>query len=224
MGYKVGDKILIKTSYRDKNKQLVLAGRPGVIISLGTGYWPEYEIRVQMPDGPYDIKMRQSTDKTHGILLDNPKNRDRYPIPDWEQIDLAELHWPKLMKPAGIKVDSRSFDGFIGKMAEACGGIDVTEIDMDYSLSYRWHGDYTRENELRIYIFPSEARVKAFWELLKWTDWYGKTRYATGVKKGHNLLLQINQGKLTMEMFAKSAAEEMSLSRVYATNPWGDQG
>jgi hypothetical protein len=219
MGYKVGDKVLIKTSYRAKDEQLVLAGRPGVIVGLGTGYWPDYHIRVQMPDGPFEIKMRQSTSPQYGILLDNPKNRARYPVPNWEQIDLTEIHWPKLMTPAAIRLDARAFDGFIGKMAEACGGTDATGTDMNCDVTHRWHSDYERDS-LRIYVFPSEVRVKAFWELLKWVEWYGKANYAAGVKKGHNLLLQVNQGELTMDMFTNKVAEEQNLSRVYAKNPW----
>jgi hypothetical protein len=219
--YKVGQKILIKTSYRDKDGKLILAGRPGVIVDMDKGYSPNYKVEVQMPDGPYVISLNQARGPERGFLLDTPENRAKYPIPNWEQIDLEELHWPKLMSPTGIRVRSDAFDGFISKIAQACGAIDATETDISVTYSpYHWGNlEYANENEKKIYAFPSEARAKAFWELLKWIDWYGKTEYGAGVEKGHNLLLQLNQGELTIDMFNQKVEEESRL-RSYEQHPW----
>ena len=219
--YQVGQKVLIKTSYRDDGK-FILAGRPGVIVGQGERWTSEYQIEVQMPDGPYTVTTRQSTNEKYGFLLDTPKNRDRYPVPDWEQIDLKELHWPKRMVAVGIRVRTDAFDGFMANIAKACGAIDATETGIRVTYCpYQWGSlEYAHENAVKTYIFPSEARAKAFWELLRWIDWYGKTNYGAGIKKGHNLLLQLNQGDLTIDMFTKRVAEESRLR--YEKNPWED--
>jgi len=195
--YKVGQKVLIRTSYRDDSGKFILAGRPGVIAGRDdSSYRPDYQIEVQMPDGPYIVKTRQ-TRLEGGFVLDTPQNRIKYPIPDWNQIDLRELHWPQSMKPAGIKVRDDSFDGFMSKIAEACGGIK-TEHDIITTV-YSW-GDLEWGKGVR-YIFPSPARFKAFWELLKWIDWYGRAKYNAGVETGQNLLAQMARGELTPDMF-----------------------
>ena len=220
--YQVGQKVLIKTSYRDGDEKFILAGRPGVIVGQGERWTSEYQIEVQMPDGPYTVTVRQSTNEKYGFLLDTPKNRDRYPVPNWEQIDLKELHWPKRMSPVGIRVRIDAFGGFIAKIAAACGAVDATKTGMSVTYSaYHWGNlEYARENSVRTYIFPSEDRAKAFWELLRWAEWYGKKNYNAGIKTGHNLLLQLNQGELTIDMFTKRVAEESRLQ--YEKNPWED--
>lgn len=221
--YQVGQKILIKTSYRGSDGKLILAGRPGVIVSMDDSrFWPKYKVEVQMPDGPYVISLHQSRHPECGFLLDAPKARARYPIPNWEQIDLEELRWPKLMKPTGIRVHSDAFNGFISNIAKACGAIDAAETGMAVEHTpYHWGNlEYARDNAKKIYIFPSEDRAKAFWELLKWIDWYGKVNYGAGIKKGHNLLLQLNQGELTIDMFTQKVKEESQL-RSYEQHPWG---
>ena len=222
--YQVGQKVLIKTSYRGGDGKFILAGRPGIIVGQGDRWTSEYQIEVQMPDGPYTVTVRQSTNANWGFLLDTPKNRSRYPIPDWEQIDLKELHWPKRMSPVGMKVRSDAFGGFMAKIAMACGAIDATEQEMDITSSdYHWGNlEYARESSIRTYIFPSKARAKAFWELLRWAEWYGKEHYVAGVKAGHNLLLQLNQGELTMDTFNKRVAEEMRIES-YERHVWDEE-
>jgi len=220
--YQAGQKVLIKTSYRGSDGELILAGRPGVIVSTEDGrFWPNYKIEVQMPDGPYVISLHQSRHPEAGFLLDTPKARARYPVPNWKQIDLEELRWPKLMEPTGVRVRSDAFNGFISNIAKACGAIDAAEtgIVVEYS-PYHWGNlEYARDNEKKTYIFPSEDRAKAFWELLKWIDWYGKVKYGAGIKKGHNLLLQLNQGELTINMFTQKVKEESRL-QSYEQHPW----
>jgi len=216
MGYKVGQNILIRTSYRDKNDKFILAGRPGVIVGReDSHYWPDYQLEVQMPDGPYIIKTHQSKSEG-GFLLDTPQNRIKYPVPDWNQIDLKELHWPKLMRPSGIKVRADSFDGFISKIAEACGGIK-TEYDID--TRYSWgHLGYNGDTKAQ-YMFPSPARVKAFWELLRWIEWYGKAKYKAGVKTGQNLLAQMARGELTGDMFEGKVDDEARM-KSFEKHEW----
>lgn len=219
--YQVGQKILIKTSYRGDDGQLILAGRPGVIVAVDGGHWPHYKAEVHLPDGPYVISLHQSHHPEGGFLLDTPKNRAKYPIPNWEQIDLAELHWPRLMELAGIRVRSDAFDGFMPDIAKACGAIDVSETGIRVSYCpYHWGSlEYARDGEKKVYGFPSEDRAKAFWELLRWIEWYGKAKYRAGVEKGHNLLLQLNQGELTMDMFSKRVEEESRIPS-YEQHEW----
>ena len=221
--YQIRQKVLIKTSYRDGDGKFILAGRPGVIVGQGERWTSEYQIEVQMPDGPYTVTVRQSTNEKSGFLLDTLKNRDRYPVPDWEQVDLKELHWPKRMSPIGIKVRSDAFGGFMANIAAACGGIDATETGVSVTYSgYHWGNlEYARENSVRTYIFPSEDRAKAFWELLRWIEWFGKKNYGAGIKTGHNLLLQLNQGELTTDMFNKRVAEEIRIES-YERHVWED--
>lgn len=215
--YKPGQKVLLKTSYR-KDGKYVLAGRPATIVERIGGWGSHYKVEVQMPDGPLQIQVRQSTLESQGLLLDNPKNRERYPVPDWEQLDLEQLHWPKLMAPAGIRVNPKEFGGFIAKVAETCGGIDIAGTDMNISMHNSYRTGDLRPSDTTIYAFPSEDRAKAFMELLQWTDWYGKTNYAAGVDKGHKLLVELNEGSLTMDMFDRRVQEENRT--VYARNPW----
>lgn len=211
--YKVGQKVLIKTSYQDKNDKFILAGRPGTIVAMeDSRYWPNYQIEVQMPDGPYITEMHQSKHQTDGFLLDTPRNRERYPVPDWNQIDLRELHWPVLMRPVGIKVRSDAFNGFISKVAEACGGIK-TEGDIA-EIAYKW-GDLQYSNKVTRYIFPSPARAKAFWELLKWIDWYSRANYKAGVETGQNLLMQMARGELTQDMFEHKVYDETRMESYH---------
>lgn len=212
--YKVGQKVLIRTSYRENDK-FVLAGRPGVIAGRDDkSYWPEYQIEVQMPDGPYIVKTRQSRHEG-GFLLDTPQNRIKYPVPDWNQIDLRELHWPQLMRPMGIRVNGNSFDGFIDKIAEACGGIK-TDHDIA-SATYSW-GSLEYGEAVR-YIFPSSARVKAFWELLRWIDWNGRAKYKAGVEAGQNLLVQMARGELTPDMFHQKVYDK-TRTESYHQHVW----
>lgn len=220
----VGQKVLIKTSYRGSDGQLILAGRPGVIVGIDSGYWSSYKVEVQMPDGPYVVAMRRSTQAQGGFLLDTPKSRARYPVPNWEQIDLAELHWPKQMVPVAMRVRVDAFGGFMDNIAKACGGIDTAEAGIGNvtHASHQWGSlEYAPEGKVKSYIFPSERRAKDFWELLRWIQWYGKMNYGTGIKKGHNLLLQLSQGELTVDMLDRRAAEESRL-QPYEQHVWGD--
>lgn len=214
--YKPGQKVLIKTSYR-KDGKYVLAGRPGTIVEQMSGWGSHYKVEVQMPDGPFVIEVRQSTLEKQGMLIDTPKNRERYPIPDWNQIDLEQLHWPKLMTPAGVRVNPKEFDGFMSKIAAACGGIDTTGTGMNPEIHNAFRTSDIRDTV--IYAFPSKDRAQAFMELLLWTTWYGETKRAIGVERGHKLLIQLNEGELAMDKFDRRVQEEKS-STVYTRNPW----
>lgn len=210
--YKIGQRVLIKTSYKDDAGVYHLAGRPGVLKNKSERYSSDYEVEVEMPDGPWVMRVRQSRGEGEGFLLDTPESRKKYPVPDWNQIDLKE--WHKAFIPSGIRVDGDKFGGFINKIAEACGGI---ETDGKYDrTSYNYYSDSSRNTIT--YIFPAEERVKAFWELLRWLERWGQRLYGQGVKDGHNLLAQLNAGQITLdEMEGKVSDRQV---KFYNRHEW----
>ena len=218
--YKPGQKVLIKTSYRGESGHYILAGRPGVITGHGS-YASDYKIEIQLPDGPYTIGMHQSRMPGTGFLLDTPENRKKYPVPDWNRIDLEEIHWPKLMEPAGLKVDPKVYNGAIDKIMKACGGVNVEGTGVRTDITNTYHSHNMSDRDAAFYAFPSKDRIKAVMELLWWIDWYSTQQYIAGAQKGHKLLVQLNDGELTMDDFNESLRNATSGSGVYhSDNPW----
>lgn len=218
--YAPGTKILIKTSFR-KDGRYILAGRPATVVKRTSG-WGDYDVEVQMPDGPFVTGVHLSTRPGEGFVLDNPENRKKHPVPDWNQIDLEELHWPSLMSPTGIRVNPGNFDGFMKRILDACGGVDATGTDVSVDINVAW-GDVLRDKNMGVFIFPSKDRVDAVRDLLNWIRWYRAQGYETGIKKGHKLLVQLNDGELTMADFNESVRSETGHARVDHRNPWPEE-
>lgn len=126
--------------------------------------------------------------------------------------------WTLIARQKGWNTFAGASDGFMANIAKACGGIDTAGTGMNVDIYNAWRTGDMRQEETTIYVFPSQDRAKAFLELLQWISWYGEAKQATGVERGHNLLIQLNEGELAMGDFDRRVQDEKN--RAYTHNPW----